>query len=86
MKKRYLLLAAAIAVTSIAASGCKKKEPEPAGPVEQALTAVTVNDLKSGCYYVKNGGDFYELPTEGMNFDPSRPAETTTMLPNGIIM
>ncbi len=85
MKKRYLLLAAAIAVTSIAASGCKKKEPEPAGPVEQALTAVTVNDLKSGCYYVKNGGDFYELPTEGMNFDPSRPAETTTMLPNGII-
>ena len=83
MKKKYLFLAAAITVASIAASGCKKKEPE--GPVEQVMTAVTVNDLKSGCYYVKNGRDFYELPTEGMNFDPTKPAETTTALPNGII-
>ena len=47
MKKKYLFLAAAITVASIAASGCKKKEPE--GPVEQVMTAVTVNDLKSGC-------------------------------------
>ena len=76
MKKNYLFLAAAIAATAVMASGCAKDEPEPAGPVEQSLTAVTVNDLKSGCYYVKNGGDFYELPVEGMNFDPTKPAET----------
>ena len=85
MKKSYLFLAAVIAVASVMASGCSKKEPEPAGPVEQTLAAVTVNDLKSGCYYVKNGGDFFELPVEGLNFDPSKPAETTTMALNGII-
>jgi len=85
MRRSYLFLAAVIAVVSVTASGCKKKEPEPAGPVEQSLAAVTVNDLRSGCYYVKNGGDFFELPAEGLNFDPSRPAETTTMTPNGII-
>lgn len=85
MKRSYLFLAAAVATVAVVASGCKKDEPEPAGPVEQSLTAVTVNDLKSGCYYVKNGGEFYELPAEGMNFDPSRPAETTTMAPSGVI-
>lgn len=85
MRKKCLFLAAAIAMASITVSGCKKEEQEPAGPIEQSLAAVTVNELKSGCYYVKNGGDFFELPTEGMNFDPSRPAETTTMEPNGII-
>ena len=85
MRRGYLFLAAAIAALSVAATGCKKKEPEREGPMEQALAAVTVNDLRSGCYYVKNGGDFFELPVEGMNFDPSRPAETTTMAPNGII-
>lgn len=85
MKRSYLFLLAAIMAVSVAASGCKKKEPEPEGPVEQALTAVTVNDLKSGCYYVKNGGDFYELPVEGVNFDTSKAAETTTMAANGII-
>lgn len=85
MKKSYLFLAAVIAVTTAVISGCSKKEPEPVGPVEQTLTAVTVNDLKSGCYYVKNGGDFYELPAEGLNFDPSKSAETTTMALNGII-
>ncbi len=85
MRKKCLFLAAAIAMASITVSGCKKEEQEPAGPMEQSLAAVTVNELKSGCYYVKNGGDFFELPTEGMNFDPSRPAETTTMEPNGII-
>lgn len=85
MRRNYLFLAAAIAAAAVMASGCRKKEPEPAGPVEQSLTAVTVNDLRSGCYYVKNGGDFYELPTEGMNFDPAKPAETTTAQPSGII-
>ena len=85
MRKKCLFLAAAIAVASITVSGCKKEEQEPAGPMEQSLAAVTVNELKSGCYYVKNGGDFFELPTESLNFDPSRPAETTTMEPNGII-
>lgn len=85
MKRNCLFLAAAIAAAAVMASGCKKQEPEPTGPVEQSLTAVTVNDLQSGCYYVKDGGDFYELPSEGMNFDPSKPAETTTMMPSGII-
>ena len=84
MKRGYLFLAAAIAAASVAATGCKKKEPKQEEPMEQVLTAVTVNDLNAGCYYVKNGMDFFELPVEGMNFDPSRPAETTTMAPNGI--
>ena len=59
MRRGYLFLAAAIAALSVAATGCKKKEPEREGPMEQALAAVTVNDLRSGCYYVKNGGGFF---------------------------
>ena len=85
MRRNYLFYAAIVAAVAVMASGCQKKESEPSGPVEQSLTAVTVNDLKSGCYYVKNGGDFYELPVEGMNFDCSKPAETTTMAPSGVI-
>lgn len=54
-------------------------------PVEEVLTAVTVNDLKSGSYYVKNGSDFYELPQEGWNFDTSRSVMSTNNGLNGMI-
>lgn len=85
MKRKYLFIAAALAAVSVAVTGCKKEEAAPELPVEQTLTAVTVNDLKSGSYYVKNGGDFYELPTESVNFDTTRPVETTDSKPNGIV-
>ena len=50
MQKKYLYLASLLALTAIAATGCKKKEEAPAMPTEQTLTAVTVNDLQAGSY------------------------------------
>ena len=85
MKKSYVFFATVLTVLSVITSGCKQEVTEPEGPVEQALTALTVNDLQSGSYYVKTGSDFYELPIEGLNYDPTQVAETTTMEPNGII-
>lgn len=86
MKKGYVCLAACLLSASIIASGCSKnKEPEVIIPVEEALTAVTVNDLMSGSYYVKNGSDFYELPREGWNFDNSRSVMSTDNGLNGMI-
>ena len=86
MKKGYVCLAACLLSASIIASGCSKnKEPEVIIPVEETLTAVTVNDLMSGSYYVKNGSDFYELPREGWNFDNSRSVMSTDNGLNGMI-
>ena len=84
MQKKYLYLASLLALTAIAATGCKKKEETPAMPTEQTLTAVTVNDLQAGSYYVKNAGDFYELPLEGISFDATKAVTSTDDTGNGM--
>ena len=84
MQKKYLYLASLLALTAIAATGCKKKEETPATPTEQTLTAVTVNDLQAGNYYVKNAGDFYELPLEGISFDATKAVTSTDDTGNGM--
>lgn len=84
MQKKYLYLASLLALTAIAATGCKKKEEAPAMPTEQTLTAVTVNDLQAGSYYVKNAGDFYELPLEGISFDATKAVTSTDDTGNGM--
>lgn len=48
-------------------SACKKKEEDVAQ--EQELTAVGLNDLEEGCFYVKSGDQFWKLPFEECNFD-----------------
>lgn len=65
MKKKaysYLLIATSL----LAMTGCKKKE---AVVVDHPLTAVTVNDLESGRFYVKSGETFYLAPVEDQSFD-----------------
>lgn len=85
MKKKHLRNAIILIASVFALSGCnKKKEEEPVLPTDQVLTAVTVNDLKAGSYYVKNGSEFYELPVEGVSFDTNKPAKSTNNLPNGM--
>ena len=84
MRKKYIYLASLLALTALTATGCKKKEEAPAAPTEQALTAVSVNDLQAGSYYVKNSGDFYELPLEGVSFDMSKQVESTDNTLNGM--
>lgn len=84
MRKKYIYLASLLALTVLTAAGCKKKDEAPATPVEQTLTAVTVNDLQAGSYYVKNSGDFYELPLEGVNFDTTKPVQSTDDTLNGM--
>lgn len=84
MRKKYIYLASLLALTALTATGCKKKEEAPAAPTEQTLTAVSVNDLQAGSYYVKNSGDFYELPLEGVSFDMSKQVESTDNTLNGM--
>lgn len=84
MRKKYIYLASLLALTALTATGCKKKEEAPATPTEQTLTAVSVNDLQAGSYYVKNSGDFYELPLEGVSFDMSKQVESTDNTLNGM--
>lgn len=84
MRKKYIYLASLLALTALTATGCKKKEEAPAAPTEQTLTAVSVNNLQAGSYYVKNSGDFYELPLEGVSFDMSKQVESTDNTLNGM--
>lgn len=86
MRRKGMFTAIAVlAAASALMGGCGRKDKEPEAPVEQTLTPVTVNDLKEGSYYVKNGAEFYELPSESVNFDLSKAADTTTRELNGII-
>lgn len=84
MKKKYLYLASLLALAAIAATGCKKKEEASAQPEEETVTAVTVNDLQAGNYYVKNAGEFYQLPTEGVSFDTTKAVQSTDNTLNGM--
>lgn len=56
-------------------SGCSKKNE--AGPTEQTLTAVGLNQLEEGCFYVRSGEQFWKLPLEECNFDTTK-APTST--------
>lgn len=84
MKKRVKKsLLFAVACISLLMAGCNKKE-EPEGPVDEVLTAITLNDLTPGNFYVKSGDSYYLLPVEDGNFDTSKPATTTDDSQNGM--
>lgn len=76
MKKNVFVLAVLTACMGLVLSGCKK-EKEVEEPVEDILSAVSLNDLKPGHFYVRSGDSFYLLPVEDCNFDPTRPALST---------
>ena len=76
MKKNVFVLAVLTACMGLVLSGCKK-EKEAEEPVEDILSAVSLNDLKPGHFYVRSGDSFYLLPVEDCNFDPTRLALST---------
>ena len=65
-KKTVILTAAALICFSL--FGCQKKEEE-IGPVEETLTAITLDQLTPGNFYVKSGESYYLLPIEDANFE-----------------
>lgn len=82
---RILIMAVAVIVIAIGLTGCKKEE-EPQGPVDEQLTAVTVDQLQPGCFYVKSNGQFYRMPAEDCNFDPEKSKlKSTDNTANGIM-
>lgn len=80
LKKTLLLACACLSLSLV---GCNKDE-EPQGPVEEVLTAVTLNDLIAGNFYVKSGDSYYLLPFEDCNFDRSKAAATADSKQNGM--
>lgn len=86
MNKSKLLVCstAIVAIACVLMSGCKKKEVQE-GPVEETLTAITLNDLSAGNFYVKSGDSFYLLPYEDQNFDISKEVKSTEDSENGMI-
>lgn len=86
MNKNKLLVCstAIVAIACVLMSGCKKKEVQE-GPVEETLTAITLNDLSAGNFYVKSGDSFYLLPYEDQNFDISKEVKSTEDSENGMI-
>ena len=73
--KRNVFTVLIVATAILSATGCKKKEKEEV-VVDHALTAVTVNDLENGGYYVKAGDNFYYAPVEDKSFNPNDPQGT----------
>lgn len=71
MKKYKILLTmlSTLVIGSMVLTGCKKNEGEETPTYE--LTPVTQDALESGCYYVKDGDNFYKLPTGNKNFEDS---------------
>ena len=86
MMKKYLLITGIIAVATsgIFLFGCGKKEVVQ-GPTDAILTAVTLNDLIPGNFYVKSGNSFYLLPVEDCNYDMTKLATSTTNSDSGMI-
>lgn len=75
MRKRTLLsVLLCIGALSVLAGCSKKKET---GPVEQTLTAVGLDGLEEGCFYVRSGDQFWKLPLEEYNFDTSKEPKST---------
>lgn len=75
MRKKTLLGVLLCVSTLAMLAGCSKKEE--AGPVEQTLTAVGLNELEEGCFYVRSGDQFWKLPLEECNFDTSKAPKST---------
>ena len=75
MRKRTLLsiLLCVCALSMLA--GCSKKKET--GPVEQTLTAVGLDQLEEGCFYVRSGDQFWKLPLEERNFDTAKEPKST---------
>ena len=83
MKKKLFVFAVFTACMGLMLSGCKK-EQEAEGAKEEILSAVSLNDLEPGHFYVKSGDSFYLLPVEDCNFDPARPAQSTDSKGSGM--
>ncbi len=83
MKKKLFVLAAFTVCMGLMLSGCKK-EQEAEGPKEAILSAVSLNDLEPGHFYVKSGDSFYLLSVEDCNFDPARPAQSADSKDRGM--
>lgn len=73
-KKTLLSVLLCIGALSMLAGCSKKKET---GPVEQTLTAVGLNQLEEGCFYVRSGDQFWKLPLEECNFDTTKEPKST---------
>lgn len=75
MRKRTLLsILLCVGALSMLA-GCSKKRET--GPVEQTLTAVGLDQLEEGCFYVRSGDQFWKLPLEEYNFDTAKEPKST---------
>ena len=70
-KLRYFMAVAAVVSLSLFIAACGKKETEE-GPVEETLTAVSLDQLEEGNFYVRSGDSYYKLPLEECNFDISK--------------
>ena len=81
MKHVKFALCAAAAIMCLSLAGCKKQEE--VGPVEETLTAITLDQLVPGNFYVKSGDSYYLLPVEDANFD-AKEYEATNGSMNGM--
>mgnify|MGYP000130288026 CR=1 FL=1 len=68
MRYRKTVIMTAAALICLSLFGCQKKEEE-TGPVEEILTAITLDQLTPGNFYVKSGESYYLLPIEDANFE-----------------
>ena len=75
MRKRTLLSILLCVGTLSMLVGCSKKKET--GPVEQTLTAVGLDQLEEGCFYVRSGDQFWKLPLEECNFDTAKEPKST---------
>lgn len=71
MRKKILFSIALGIGIIVALAGCSKKEVEET-PAEQTLTAVGLDQLEEGCFYVRSGDQFWKLPLEECNFDRTK--------------
>ena len=83
--RKKILLSIALGLGLIAAlAGCSKKDKEE-GPTEQTLTAVGLSQLEEGCFYVRNGDQFWKLPLEECNFDRTKEPVSTDKTQVGFV-
>ena len=73
---KKLLAASGIVLMTVMLAGCGSKKKEE-GPAEQELTAVSLQDLEEGQFYVKSGDSFWKLPYEESNIEFKKEPQST---------